>query len=255
MSVYEHFNKDERVFIDNILTYKQRVEDTYVPVVTHFLNPREQFILQSLFSKHDAVHYVFFDTSERTRAMITYPDGYDRSQFDVSYITIDYAHKFETLKHSAILGTLVNSGLKREMIGDIVTNGKQWQVMVATQIVPHILMTIDKIGGVKVRLHVTDTPIERLEQNVQETVVLVSSLRVDTLIAAVFNVSRQLAKALIERGDVLVNWKTICKSETTINQKDTVSIRRYGRVVLYDNLGQTKKEKLKISVKVYKNKR
>ncbi|MBQ6145084.1 MAG: cell division protein, partial [Lactococcus sp.] len=46
--VYQHFRPSERVFIDKVIDWLEKVSDTYSIVVTDFLNPRQCFILETL---------------------------------------------------------------------------------------------------------------------------------------------------------------------------------------------------------------
>ena len=46
MSIYQHFRPEEREFIDQVLNWKNLVENTYAPKLTDFLDPREQQILK-----------------------------------------------------------------------------------------------------------------------------------------------------------------------------------------------------------------
>lgn len=253
MPLYQHFNKEEQQFIDKILDIKQRSQDTYIPQLTGFLNPREAYIVQSLFSKSDDVTCYFLPCEERTRAVISYP--LDDIDFQVSVLTIEYPKKFAVLKHSGILGTLLSTGLKKETIGDIITNGTDWQVVVDTAIAPYIMQNVHKIGGITVTLKNSDSKITNVIETFQWDEQLMTSLRLDSVIASFFNMSRQSAKVLVESGQVTINWKNVIKADTVVNLYDTVSVRKYGRIIYHDDLGQTKKGKFKIRAKVLTNKR
>lgn len=41
MNIYQHFRPEEREFIDQVLNWKNIVENTYAPKLTDFLDPRE----------------------------------------------------------------------------------------------------------------------------------------------------------------------------------------------------------------------
>ena len=40
-SIYQHFSQDDIPFIDKGLEWIKRVEDTYAPVLTPFINPHQ----------------------------------------------------------------------------------------------------------------------------------------------------------------------------------------------------------------------
>ena len=73
MSVYQHFRQEEHEFIDQVLSWKTSVEKTYRVIVTDFLDPREQFIVQSLIGPFNDLQVEFNGGSEqceRKRAVI-----------------------------------------------------------------------------------------------------------------------------------------------------------------------------------------
>lgn len=257
--VYQHFRKDEMVFIDRVLEWKQRVEDTYVPVVTPFLNPREQFILKSLLPADDIIKVYLdggFQDSERKRAVLTVADDIQDDEFSIDIVSIRYPVKFATLKHSAILGSILGCGIQREQVGDIITDGQNWQMVVAHSVSGYIRDNCRKIGSISVTLQ-TVTRAERI-QSINEYKVVqttVSSLRLDALVATAFNISRQKAKELIEQNHVTINWKDEDKTHAVVEQFDVISVRKHGRVIVSRLNGLTKNEKYKIELQVLKNRR
>ena len=46
--IYQHFRKDEQPFVDQVLGWKKIALDQYRMKLTDFLDPREQFITQSV---------------------------------------------------------------------------------------------------------------------------------------------------------------------------------------------------------------
>lgn len=258
-AVYQHFRKEEMVFIDRVLEWKQRVEDTYVPIVTPFLNPREQFILQSLLSADDVIRVYLdgkFKTAERKRAVLSVADTIQDEDFLIDVLSVRYPTKFATLRHSAILGSVLGCGIQREQIGDIVTDGQHWQIAVSQSVSGFVRNNCRKIGSVTVTLQPVGqetllTPIDDYKM-VQTTV---SSLRIDAVIATAFNLSRQKAKELIEQNQVSINWKDEDKTHVMVEQFDVVSVRKHGRVIVSRLNGLTKNEKYKIELQVLKNRR
>ena len=74
----------------------------------------------------------------------------------------------------------------------------------------------------------------------------VSSLRLDTVISAVYNISRQRSKQLIESGKVKVNWTETLRPDFMLDLLDIVSIRGFGRIQIQGLEGTTKKEKVRL---------
>lgn len=78
----------------------------------------------------------------------------------------------------------------------------------------------------------------------------ISSLRVDSVVAAAFNYSRNRAKTAIERGLVRVNWEDIERPDYQLAVHDLLSVRHAGRIRLAAENGMTKKGKIKVTLDV-----
>lgn len=86
----------------------------------------------------------------------------------------------------------MNSGLKREYFGDIISDGSRWQVLVAKEVQNYIQMQVTKIGSVNVRLLVKEyIDLVSPKDAWLEEATTVSSMRLDTVIANVFHVNVQ----------------------------------------------------------------
>ncbi|MFT8339312.1 hypothetical protein [Schleiferilactobacillus harbinensis] len=55
-TVYQHFRKEEAPFIDNVSEWMERANMEYRPILTDFLDPRQQFIVEDIVCKHGIVH-------------------------------------------------------------------------------------------------------------------------------------------------------------------------------------------------------
>lgn len=259
VNVYQHFRKDEHPFIDNVEEWIGKVSLQYSPFLTNFLDPRQCYVLETLVSTSELVKVQIFggyENSERRRALI-YPDYYspEGEDFEISLVQINYPKKFTTLSHGKILGTLLNCGIKRDYFGDIITDGDNWQVLIEKEMCRFIINQVTKIGNTSVRLIEIDNgdiliPIDEMKN---ETLTA-SSLRLDALVSEVYNISRQRSKQLIEGGQVKVNWVINEKPDYPLDTLDIVSVRKYGRFQLLEDLGLTRKERNRLSVGVFRKK-
>ena len=80
----------------------------------------------------------------------------------------------------------------------------------------------------------------------------VSSLRLDTLIAGVYNLSRKHVKDLLGSGKVVLNWMNIEKPDVEVAEHDIVSVRGYGRFRLNELQGVSNKGKIRVKTDVLK---
>ena len=90
------------------------------------------------------------------------------------------------------------------------------------------------------------TPLEDWEQ----LTTTVSSCRLDAIVAAGFNYSRNRAKQLIERGLVRLNWEVVDRPDYPIVEHDLLSVRHAGRLRIDEIGGKTRKQKDRISMSI-----
>ncbi|KOO40722.1 RNA-binding protein [Priestia koreensis] len=252
MSIYQHFRKEEHEFIDHVLEWKEEVQNQYSPKLTDFLDPREQEMVSAIIGKGNDVLVSFFggvDWTERKRALL-YPDYYTPTEEDygVACYEIEYPQKFVTIEHPQILGSLMSLGLRRSKFGDI-TVGENVQLVVAKEIASYIEMNLESIGRAKVSLRpITAADLIHVEEAYIERSATVSSLRIDVVLAAIHNLSRQKVQPFISSGHVKVNWKVIEQPSFECQEGDVLSLRGHGRSKILTIDGKTKKDKWRISV-------
>ncbi|CTD36148.1 YlmH protein [Streptococcus pneumoniae] len=160
--------------------------------------------------------------------------------------------KFEHLTHAKILGTVINQlGIERKLFGDILVDEERAQIMINQQFLLLFQDGLKKIGRIPVSLE--ERPftekIDKLEQY-RELDLSVSSFRLDVLLSNVLKLSRNQANQLIEKKLVQVNYHVVDKSDYTVQVGDLISVRKFGRLRLLQDKGQTKKEKKKITVQL-----
>ncbi len=254
-SIYQHFRQDEKEFVDGVLEWKRLVENQYAPKRTDFLDPRQQYIVQSIIGQSDEIHVSFHpENSERKRAFL-YPPYFQPKQedFGITLLEIEYASKFVTIEHRQVLGSIMSLGLKREKFGDIVSANGTIQITLAEEIADFISLELTQIGKTKVSLQ-TVSLSKRIpvQEEWQDKITTVSSLRLDVVFSAIYNISRQKAQTLIKGNLLKVNWKIIDNPSFIVETGDVISGRGFGRSKLLSIEGKTKREKWRISVGVLK---
>jgi RNA-binding protein YlmH len=253
MNIYQHFRPEEREFIDQALQWKNYVESTYALKLTDFLDPREQHILKMLIGDHGEVKYKFFGGSpgvERKRACLM-PEylNEDEVDFQIRLCEINYPMKFVTIEHPQVLGTLMSLGLKRGKFGDILIKEGRIQFFTAAEVSEYIKNNLVSIGRASVKLRELDLVAAISSEELwMENVITVSSLRLDTVVAGMHNLSRQKSQMFIGQGVVKVNWSIIENTSFECAEGDLISVRGQGRAKIMSIEGKTKKEKWRIQV-------
>ncbi|MEE1106588.1 RNA-binding protein [Macrococcoides canis] len=256
MSIYQHFRHEELETVKVLEDLVTQAESQYAPILTHFLDPRQQFILTTLVNRTDlkVSFYGGNGERERVRALI-YPEYYkvQREDFEVSAFKVKYAQKFVTLTHRNVLGALMQLGFKRDYLGDIIT-GEELQIVIAAHLGDYIEQHLTKLKGSSVKL--IEISADALNDSVeiyQSHDATVSSLRLDNMIAEMIRKSRAIAQKHIEAGHVKVNHVIIDKVSFVVESGDTISIKGFGRAQLTEIGDVTKKNKYRITYKTLFN--
>lgn len=251
MTIYQHFRPEEKDFIDQVLNWKNSVEDAYASKLTDFLDPREQEILKQIVgSNHDVKWKLFggFQTAERKRALL-FPEYFvcEDEDFQVSLFEIDYPKKFITLEHPQVLGSLMSLGLKRGKFGDILFQDDRIQFAVSGEIESYLMTQFENVGRAAITLKKQPlTNAFKQTENWLEQSVTASSLRLDTILSALYQLSRQKSQSLIQHGLVKINWTVIENPAFELRESDIISVRGHGRAKIIQLEGKTKKEKWRI---------
>ena len=256
--IFQHFTLEERDFVEKMIDACHQVEESYSYYLTAFLNPREEEILQSLAGYfHLQLHSSrqFLET-EFVRVILA-PDYYllEEEDFELMALEILYPRKFHQLTHSQILGTLLHQlGIKRDYIGDILLGEEQTFVILDRRFGELAQRSLSKISRVPVSWK--DAVLSQLpaktSQDVKSQQVLLSSLRLDKVVATAFHLSRSNALKLIESGQVKLDYKEVKQAGKVLEVGQLVSVRGFGRVRLKEFLGFSKQGKLKLDIDIIK---
>ncbi|WP_445488385.1 YlmH family RNA-binding protein [Niallia sp. 03133] len=253
MTIYQHFRPEEKDFIDQVHAWRNDVENTYAPKLTDFLDPREQKIVSMIIGQNMPIKFGFSggaEEAERKRAII-YPDYFEVEQddFQLALLEIDYSRKFITIEHPQVLGSVMSMGLARGKFGDILIKEGRIQLIVCEEMKDYVRLQLDSIGKAKVQLKEEDWDnVLQTEENWTETSTTLSSLRLDAVIAGIYNISRQKAQLFITQGLTKVNFSPVEQVAFICEEGDVLSVRGQGRSILKVIEGKTKKDKWRVVI-------
>ncbi|MEK4485037.1 YlmH/Sll1252 family protein [Psychrobacillus sp. FSL H8-0484] len=252
--VLQHFRKEEQPFIEQVVSLMREIEDRYAPKLTDFLDPRQQFIVDSIRRQYDGIESSAegaLDGAERKRVLL-YPSYFipTNDEFAITVVEVNYPKKFVTLRHKDVLGSMMSLGMDRSKFGDIRVEDGAIQFVVASEVLEYVRANFNGIGKVKVQVETVEDPLNYFQQQEEWTSesLTVSSLRLDTVISSVFNISRQKSASLIQSGKVKVNWVEKDQTSMELQELDLLSIRGLGRVKLMMIEGRTKKDKIRLQI-------
>ncbi|MHD0446582.1 YlmH family RNA-binding protein [Staphylococcus cohnii] len=252
MDIYQHFRKEEHELIDQLIDKCYRANEQFAPVLTSFLDPRGQYILNVIVGSFQDLEVTFYGGpfAERQRAIIA-PDYFqpEVEDFEIILFEIDYPQKFVTLQHQHVLGTIMSLGIERDQLGDIVVD-ESIQFTLTKQLESYIILELNKIKGATVKLNAI--PIKDMiqsKENWHSFETTVSGLRLDVVLKEMIRKSRSISKQLIVKKRVKVNHTIIDSADFQLDKGDLLSIQGYGRAMVVDIGGKTKKDKTRISYK------
>lgn len=240
--MYEHF-KGEEVFVKKVLEYVDQAIYRQRCICTKFLNPYHRSIVKSIVGNNEELVVLeegLIEGSESKKVIIA-PSFYQirKEDFSIVLVKIGYAKHFDTLQHKDVLGALMSLGVKRELFGDIVEHQDDFYLAIDEAMYPFVKENITKIKRSKVHISRSD----EIVSNVQEYAIksfIVSSVRLDKVVASFYKIPRNKAVEYIQSGFVKVNHKEVVEIHYLCNNKDIISLKRHGRV-LFMNTGRITK--------------
>lgn len=232
--------------LDDLIDQVQRYENT---MFTAFLSSNEQVIAQRFVGQRVIVKMEGgFVGAEKCRCVLSLSPVEDTSM--VVCLKATYDNRFMQLSHSDLLGALLNSGIKKDQFGDCWVEDNVLVVYVTAEIAPTLCHEPFQIHRLNVNFKVSNEKSERI-QNYQEFSKIVSSYRLDVIVAVLANCSRGKAQQMIHQQLVSLNHEILEESSGLCHNGDTISIRKVGRFLVQAELSVTKKNNFVLAFKKY----
>ena len=156
----------------------------------------------------------------------------------------------DTLTHRDFLGALMSLGIRREVLGDIVVHENRGYVFCLEPISGYIMSELKSVRRTTVRCSLSSLPdVPETAPDVTEAVV--ASERLDAVVAAVFRLSRSESQSLFEKELVFSDGRLV-KASAQCENGSVISVHGYGRFLYEGVLRETKKGRMRVSVRIYK---
>lgn len=222
-----------------------------------FLNLNEQNIYHMSQKELHTQSKLFGGYDGAERQMIAFiPDAlYYEYDYPVKCIHIvpKYPKFAESLTHRDILGALMNLGIERNRLGDILCFDMDYYVFCDEDIFPFILAELSKIRHTMVDLS-EETDYSHLQANIrlEEHFDMIASNRIDCIVAKAFHLSRSEASELLSSEKVFINGKCITNCNQSCENGAIISVRGKARFIFEDCNTTSKKGKLRVKFSFYK---
>ena len=217
---------------------------------SHFLDPYHAALAEGVLRGISGINYLFsggYPEAERKRLVVG-PDYLTESQLnpEIVYLRLT-GQSLNTLSHRDYLGAILALGIKREVLGDILVLPESCQVILDQEVAKFVdihLQRVHKIP-VSVEIHQMDN-IEIPAVKTKQIKATIASLRLDSVAATGFGVSRSKISKEIMGQRVRLNWKPETNTSALVSEGDLVSCRGRGRVIVKEVGNKSKKGRLHV---------
>ena len=264
-------NSDAQKLLAARLEDYLRISERGELVCGNFLTPAELSYLATVAKELKSYDRVLFlggyDGAERKRIAIVPPfvselDGTlednalscfpDEISVAVRAIKIT-GSGYRELSHRDYLGSMLALGIERSSIGDIVVQDYHSAVVFCTdKIFDFLVSGIERIGSDKVVVEEfipnSDFDAKREFLPIRDTV---ASERLDCVVGALTNLSREKSQALIRSGLCEVNYLIEQRVDVGVKAPCTVTLRGYGKYQVLEFDGETKRGRLRLVAQKY----
>ena len=199
---------DSEIFIARVDDTAQIAERTSRPKFFGFLTAEQAVAVESRL-KNRGVKFGLFGGYDNAQRVILgcFPEWADE-EYPITAVTFTY-RKSDVLSHRDFLGSLMGLGITRESVGDILVGDGQTVVFLLNDILKYVTEQITKIGRVGVNITVGIPDELPCGDKLEEFRTTVASERLDCVIAALCNFSRNAASEKIIQSMVTVTLSRV----------------------------------------------
>lgn len=224
---------------------------------TNFLSISELDIYYQLLPELSFIHSeVFGGNPSCERQVICFGNsedfGYEAS-YPIDCISVSpLLRKFaDELSHRDFLGAVLNLGIERSLIGDIIIRENTGCIFCISHIAPYIADNLTKIKHTNVKCEITAPSTDNFTPELSAVEIICASPRIDAVTAGITKLSRSRAVQLFREKKVFINGRIMENNSYSLKPGDIIVIRGYGKYI-YDGCGnETRKGRVYIRLQKY----
>lgn len=235
--------------------FKDLADKAYSRDICTFTNFLGLMELSSFYEISDSLKYAGYELSGGAvyceRKMVRF--GSLNTPYPISclHLTPSLKKFSDHLTHRDFLGALINLGIKREIIGDIIVKDNEAFVFCLDNISDFIIQNLDRVKHTAIKCKIAETIPDDSFIKITEHTFNVASLRLDAVIGEIYKLSRSQAQLIIREKRVFVNGRLNENNSYALKPDDKVSVRKLGRFIYRDTSGITKKGRFYITAGIY----
>ena len=128
-------------------------------------------------------------------------------------------------------------------IGDIIIDNDNYYFYILSELKTFIKDNLNMVGNKYITIEEIDlSTLRNYERKYEENEIIVSSLRIDTIIARIININRSSVIDKIKNKEILINYDILTKSSYILKENDIFSIRKFGKYKFIGIEKTTKKD-------------
>lgn len=228
-----------------------------IPFYTEFLTLHEQTMFHSLSRTLPPVRFILTGGYETAERKIVYflPSYEDEtavlpiSIIKASPLNLRFA---EELTHRDYLGAIMNLGIERSLIGDILMNETGCFIFCLEKMAQYITDKLVMVRHTPMKCSMVSPSEISVMPEYEEICGSVASARLDNLIALVFKLSRSKAVLYIESEKVFIDGKLVSSCGFLLKGGEIVSVRGLGKFSYCGVKQMTKKGRVLVEAKKYR---
>ncbi len=241
-------DKDTRHFFASALDKLALRDKKNIPSSTGFFSPEERASFTLLLEKIPEQNHQWIGGFPSALRQICYvPASWEDEPLPPLHAIEGTCHS--SIGHRDVLGSLMGLGLSRRKIGDILVEDNRCFVLVLAETSPLLLSQWEGVGRQNISLsQISLTDLPQPEQKTKEIFSTVASLRLDSLVATGFSLSRGKATTAIASGKVMLNHRPCQKNDQILQEGDLLTCRGLGNCSLTEVKGPSKKGRILVTL-------
>ncbi len=246
-------NKEEALLGRRMLDLDTLCQKKHCPTSTFFLTEPEQMYCETVFHLLDSHCRLLggYDGAERCVAILLPEENYLLEDEEIPFVPLKIEYPVQ-VGHRDILGSILGLGVERNAVGDILVFKSECYVFIMKDIAHYVEQTLVKVG--RQNISIKEVGFDEVcvpEVKTEEINTTVASLRLDCIIAEGFRLSRETAKAAVEKQIVQLNHRIIGTPSQNVKENDVISLRGKGKIILESVSGESKKGRIWVKILRY----
>lgn len=235
----------EKAYQNNIYTFSSflgmsELSDFYA------MQRELSFVPQTVFGGYEGAErcMVRFGSEE----LFGYPEAFPVVCLKIRPLMQKFA---DDLGHRDFLGALMNLGIERSTLGDIILKDNVGYLFCMETIAPFITENLTKVKHTSVLCEETKEIPPFGKEDLSEIKIQISSERIDSVVAKVYHFSRSESVEYFRQKKIFVNGRLCENNSYFLKPADAVTVRGHGKFIFEGAMGLSKKGKLNATVSVY----